>query len=156
MIEPFSEKHFDLIIEWVDSEALMMQYSGPDFDYPWSQEVLSQYLNEVHDRERFIFSHENEPRGYGEILHNGEFQPRLGRLLIGGEENRGKGYGQLLIQDLIAYLQESKPGKPIYLYVYTDNYGAIRAYEKAGFKKVQPAPIPLPEINKSAYLMSYD
>lgn len=156
MIEPFSHKHFDLIIKWVDSKDLMMQYSGPDFEYPWTHEVLSKYLKEVHDRERFIFSHENDPKGCGEILYNGEFQPRLGRLLIGGQENRGKGFGQLLIQELVAYAQKKSHGKPIYLYVYTDNRGTLIAYEKAGFKKVKPAPVLLPEINKSAYLMSYD
>ena len=155
MLVPFSKIHFDLIIDWVDSPELMMLYSGPDFEYPWTKKVLSEYLENVKDRERYIFIHKDQPIGYGEILHNGEYQPRLGRLLIGGEENRGKGFGQILIQELIDVIRAKNIDQIVYLYVYSDNHRAIHAYEKAGFEKAIKSPFALPDIKKKVWLMRY-
>lgn len=156
MLVPFSKIHFALIIDWVDSPELMMLYSGPDFEYPWTKKVLSEYLENVKDRERFIYAENDEPIGYGEILYNGEYQPRLGRLLIGGSQNRGKGHGQVLIRELIRYIRAKNTDQTVYLFVYSDNARALRAYEKAGFKKAITSPFALPDINKRVWLMKYD
>jgi ribosomal protein S18 acetylase RimI-like enzyme len=46
-----------------------------------------------------------------------------------GKQNRGKGYGQKMLQEAIAMAG----GKPIRLYVHKTNTVAIHIYQKAGF-----------------------
>ena len=50
------------------------------------------------------------------------------------ESRRGKGYNKLIIDALKAWCRERKVFE-IRLDVYDVNHSAIRAYEKAGFKK---------------------
>ena len=48
------------------------------------------------------------------------------------EPYRNQGFGSEILEDCIAKMQ-----KPIYLYVFTANQGAIRLYERYGFVKTQ-------------------
>ena len=156
MLIPFGPEHFAFIISWVDSPELMFQYSGPDYPYPWTEEVLAEYIETVHDRDRFMYAHEGQMIGYGEVLYNGEFQPRLGRLLIGTKAQRKKGHGARITRELIEYVKRTKGHQRIYLNVFTDNEAAINSYSKTGFKKTHAEPKLIPKLNKSAWLMHFD
>ncbi|MCE2495093.1 MAG: GNAT family N-acetyltransferase [Flavobacteriales bacterium] len=156
MLIPFGPEHFAFIISWVDSPELMFQYSGPDYPYPRTEERLAEYTETVHDRDRFMYRHDGQVIGYGEVLYNGEFQPRLGRLLIGPKALRKKGHGTRMIRELIDYCKRHDPGQRVYLYVFTDNKNAIRSYTTVGFVKSRPEPKHLLELQKSARLMHFD
>ena len=157
MLHPFTPDHFDYIIRWVDTPELMERYSGPDFEWPWTREVLQEYIDTVHDRDRFMYSKEGTMLGYGEVLYNGEFQPRLGRLLIGPQAHRGKGHGAQMIRELVAYAKRQNPKERVYLYVYTDNAPAIHSYEGVGFHYTHDHPLPVPNMpHKKVRLMHLD
>lgn len=44
-LEKFKEADFNRLINWVDSEESMIQFSGPIFDYPITHSQLDIYVN---------------------------------------------------------------------------------------------------------------
>lgn len=63
------------------------------------------------------------------VCRRGEF-----RILIGDNEGRGQGYGTEAAQLIVEYGFNKLNLETIYLGVNTENSGAIRSYEKAGFQ----------------------
>jgi GNAT superfamily N-acetyltransferase len=55
-------------------------------------------------------------------------------LMVTREAHRGKGINKLLIDDLKAWARKNNL-KEMRLTVYDDNFSAIKAYEKSGFKR---------------------
>lgn len=64
-----------------------------------------------------------------------------------GTEHRNKGYATKLMNELINYAKKQNLGN-IYLRVNKHNLGAIRLYDKLGFKVVR-------DVNSSEQLMAY-
>ncbi|MED1487915.1 MULTISPECIES: GNAT family N-acetyltransferase [Bacillales] len=56
-------------------------------------------------------------------------------IVIGEEENRGKGYGSDAIQTFLRVAFDTLNLHQVYLYVYENNLEAISCYEKCGFQK---------------------
>lgn len=56
-------------------------------------------------------------------------------IIIGSEEKMGKGYGTDALKTLIKYLFDNFDINKIWIEARTNNPRAIKAYEKAGFKK---------------------
>lgn len=56
-------------------------------------------------------------------------------IIIGEKENIGKGYGTDALKTLIKYIFENFAIKKIWLEGRSNNHRAIKAYQKAGFKK---------------------
>ncbi len=75
--------------------------------------------------------------GDAELEHiawrNGEAELRIS---IGEKAHWNQGYGSEAIRELLHVAYERIGLQRVYLRVKKDNYRAIRAYEKAGFKKV--------------------
>lgn len=67
-----------------------------------------------------------------ERKNNGNDRMELWSFGIIGSKNRGKGYGQRMLQEAIAMAD----GKPIRLYVHKTNVIAIHIYQKSGFRIV--------------------
>lgn len=57
-------------------------------------------------------------------------------IMIGEEENRGKGYGTDALKLLISYAFDYLNLHNLMLVVYNFNEGAIKAYKKCGFKEI--------------------
>lgn len=64
------------------------------------------------------------------ICRRGEF-----RVLIGDDRARGKGYGTEAARLLVDYAFDKVNLETLYLGVNTENTGAVRSYEKAGFQR---------------------
>lgn len=130
----FKPTDFKKLISWIDSEELLVQFAGPAFTYPLTEEQLVTYLE---DGNRIVFKvidiNTNETIGHAEIYRTPENTAKICRILIGDEAYRGKGLGKEIINQLVAYSINSLNTSSIELNVYDWNTAAIKCYEKAGF-----------------------
>jgi RimJ/RimL family protein N-acetyltransferase len=131
----FAPQYFDQLQTWVDSEDLLLQFSGDTFAFPLSFPDFERYQLAHPDRQFYMVINDvfNEPCGFGEIIPQPGNIPRLGRLLIGNPAQRGKGLGKLMVKLLVqkCTLRFSCPA--VELFVLADNRAAVNCYLSAGF-----------------------
>lgn len=136
-LEPFTNKDFSRLINWMDSERELIQFAGPLFSYPLAENQLNEYLNnEALFPKKIIDIASGEVIGHCELNYLNEF-PRLSRILIGDEKYRGKGLGKLLVDLMIDEIQKITSTNKVELRVFEWNKIAVNLYEKKGFS-IQP------------------
>lgn len=133
-LEPFTQVDFKRLISWIDNEELLIQFAGPIFTYPLTEEQLQSYLE---DENRFAFkvidTNSGHTIGHAEIYRTENNTAKICRVLIGDQSLRGKGFGEELIRELVSFSIKNLPGTTVELNVYDWNTAAIRCYEKVGF-----------------------
>lgn len=133
-LEPFRQKDYADLISWVDSAELMMQFAGPYLSFPLTEEQLDKSQE---DKNRFAFSivetASGKSIGHCEVYVT-ETSARFGRILIGVHSQRGKGLCKPIVHALITFVYNNIDRRKIELNVFDWNTGAIRCYEKAGFR----------------------
>ncbi len=146
-LKPFEKTDFERLISWVDSKELLIQFAGFVFKYPLTKEQLASYVS---DERRHAFKvvnpETNETIGHAEIYLIEPKVALLCRILIGNKEYRGKGLGQQIVRQLIAFSFEKLGVEMAELNVFDWNTSAIKCYEKAGFK-INPDKIRTAEVN---------
>lgn len=144
-LQYFERSDFKQLIEWIDSPQFLLQWSGPAFQYPLSENQLEKYMEhsneddadtliyKVLDREtRCVIGHIS----LGEIDRQNR-SARIGKVLVGDESVRGKGIGGHMMQAILRVAFEELNLHKVSLGVFDFNYSAIACYEKVGFKKVR-------------------
>ncbi len=132
-------RHFDplevnRLISWVNSPELLIQFSGPGFDYPLTKIAWEKHLSDSSIHPYFVVDvNSDEPIGYAEIVRVDENDLKLCRLLIGDPDLRGLGLGKLLVRELIYESLAIANPKRILLNVYSHNTTAIKCYQSEGF-----------------------
>ncbi|MDQ2720236.1 MAG: GNAT family N-acetyltransferase [Bacteroidota bacterium] len=130
----FDTRDFDKLISWIDSEEMLMQFSGPTFLFPLTKEQLEINLE---NKNRFAYKvvdlATNSMIGYSEIYLQDASSALLGRVIIGDAKFKRKGIGQKIMQNLleISFLQFKV--QKAELNVFDWNIIAIKCYEKVGF-----------------------
>lgn len=144
MLKPFEISDFPILQSWVTTKELLFRFSAVELSYPLTLDQWQAYRQKYPDRRQYLAALENKaPYAFGEIIPQDAQSVRLARLLIGKAQQRGKGLGGRLIQELISEAVVQFAVKRIDLFVLADNRGAIRCYEKAGFQFVEAPPIEL-------------
>jgi RimJ/RimL family protein N-acetyltransferase len=142
-LEPFSPADFHKLIEWIPDSSFALKWSGPAFTYPLTEEQLETYLKDSNtvNASKYIFKavdeSTNEVVGHislGNVDRVHE-SARIGKVLIGHPEFRGKGYGGHLISAALYFAFDELKLHRVSLGVFDFNTPAIKCYEKAGFKK---------------------
>jgi RimJ/RimL family protein N-acetyltransferase len=133
-LEPFNPSDFDLFISWINNKELLLQIAGTYFSYPLTATQLQKYLQ---DENSHAFSMVDEASGkvigHAEIIMQGNNVCKLDKILIGDTTSRGKGIGQQVINELLAFSFNHLLAEKVELYVYDWNTGAIKLYEINGF-----------------------
>jgi RimJ/RimL family protein N-acetyltransferase len=136
-LEKFDKSDYDRLIGWIDSEELMIQFSGPVFSFPLTCEQLNKYLL-VENRVvyRVLDSSTNEIVGHAELNNIDEKNrnARICRVLIGHKCNRNKGYGRAVIKELINVGFNELKLHRLDLGVFDFNQQAIKCYSDCGFE----------------------
>lgn len=131
---PYERKNYPLLISWIEDEEALMQFGGPTFTFPLTIEQLDRSMA---DKNRTAFhvvdEDTNEIIGHCETYQL-EFSIKFARILIGDKRYRGKGLCQPIMKALIDFATKNYPGQRIELNVFDWNTGAIKCYEKVGFK----------------------
>lgn len=132
-LQRFTRKDYSKLISWVDSAETLMQFAGPLFQFPLTEEQLDKSYS---DPNRFPFSVIEKSSGvcigHAEIYLT-EFSACIGRIIIGETKLRGKGFGQGIVRQLLDYCFNVLNQKNIELNVFEWNINAIKCYEKVGF-----------------------
>ena len=80
---------------------------------------------------------ESKPKAYGEIIPQDEASARLGHLIIGKSEQRGKGLGQELVRLLNEEAKVKLNIQHMDLFLLRGNLLAEKCYLKCGFSFVE-------------------
>lgn len=130
-LQPFEKSDYAVLLEWIDTPALLMQFAGTGFQFPLTAAQLDQSLLDP-DRHAYKALVEGKMIGFAEI-YIGTSCAYLGRIIIGDKTNRGKGVGLLIVQELLTIAFTQLNQELVGLNVFDWNLPAIRCYEKAGF-----------------------
>ena|SRR6476661_2864002 len=131
---PFQKSYFQLLITWVKDEDTLLKFAGIGFQFPLTEEQLEKYIEKHPDRLIYLaVDDELKPIAYGEIIPQENNSARLGHLLIGESQNRGKGLGKQLINLLIQEGQEKLKINRMDLFLLAGNELAQNCYLKCGF-----------------------
>ncbi len=137
-LDKFSESDFDRFISWIDNERFMYQFAGPVFTFPLSHQQLNKYISESNRQVyKVIESATNRVIGHGEIsrIDTINKSARLSRILVADVKDRNKGYGKLIIKELLKIGFSDIDLHRIDLGVFDFNKSAIKCYENCGFIK---------------------
>ncbi|EFV74751.1 hypothetical protein HMPREF1013_05009 [Bacillus sp. 2_A_57_CT2] len=139
-LEPFTEKDFDLLISWISTPELMVQWSGAHFKFPLNHEQLAKYISSA--------NLETSSEYICKVLANDEIvghislgrvdrvneTARIGKVFI-SPTARGKGYASEMIHQILNLAFQELRLNRISLGVFDFNLPAIKIYEQAGFQK---------------------
>ena len=141
-LEPFTPADFAQLIEWVDSERLMKEWSGSMFSFPLTEAGLSWYIegaNNFADPSVFIYKAVDAKTGLtlGHISLGGiserDRAGRITRVLVGHTTERRRGICQGMVKALLRVAFEELHLHRVSLGVYDFNHAAINCYLKCGF-----------------------
>ena len=133
-LEPFTENDFETFKAWINSEEELFQFAGPIFSYPLTDKQLKKYI-EMPDRQplKVVLKSTNETIGHCE-LNFADGNNRLCRILVGKKELRGQKIGEQMVRKMVDLLFQDPTVHEVDLNTFEWNKGAIRCYEKVGFK----------------------
>ncbi|HRG38886.1 MAG TPA: GNAT family protein [Bacteroidia bacterium] len=134
-LEPFNKSDFSRLISWIHSGEMLLQFAGGIFKHPLTHQQLHEYLkDENRIAFKVLYKQTNEIIGHAEIMKMDDHHVKICRIIIGDQNQRGKGYGQALMKELVIFAAEKLKAKSIELNVYDWNTSAIKCYERVGFK----------------------
>ena len=129
----FRREHYANLISWMDSEETLMQVAGTTLKFPLTEEQLDISLS---DKDRHSFAGINNETG--NIIGHAEIYlsnsaAKFGRIIIGDETQRGKGFGEQVVKQLLIIAFDIFNKTEAELNVFDWNKSAIKCYEKVGF-----------------------
>ncbi|MFS0777067.1 GNAT family protein [Neobacillus sp. 3P2-tot-E-2] len=139
----FERSDFKQLIDWIDSPAFLLQWGGPGFDYPLNDSKLEKYIENSNYKNaedlvyKVVDNKTGETIGHislGKIDRKNK-SARIGKVLVGDRNARGKGIGQQMIKEILKIAFDELHLHRVSLGVFDFNVSAIACYEKAGFIK---------------------
>lgn len=131
-LHPFTIEDASQLISKIKDERMLLQFAGPVYRFPLTEEQLE---TDLFNENRILFKiadQSGQTIGHAQIFLK-EKTFLLGRILIWDEDNRGKGYGKKVMQELLKYGFSHFDKETAELNVYDWNTGAIECYRKVGF-----------------------
>lgn len=132
-LQPFNIDDASALISNIKDKRSLLQFAGPMYHFPLTEDQLEGDLSDENRTLFKIVDVENQNTiGHAQIFLK-EKTFLLGRILIWDENNRGKGYGKKVMQELLKYGFENFNRELAELNVYDWNTGAVECYKKVGF-----------------------
>ena len=134
MLREFAESDFQILESWIADANLLLQFSGTDFSFPITRKQIADYHLQYPERRFYLgYTEEDQPVAFGEIIPQSSGVPRLGRLLIGDPNLRGKGLGKYFVKLLVDECKLRFGTLKVELLVSNKNVAAISCYQAVGF-----------------------
>lgn len=147
-----TEDEYKSIHKWLTDPDILQFYEGRDKKFSYD-DIESKYGKKIEIETVYpsMIKVDDEFIGYLQyyiIPKEGEwryehfeidYEPNMYAMdvLIGEKEYWGQGIGSVLLENLVTYIFEQKNASRIYIDPRVANKRAVKAYEKAGFKKVK-------------------
>ncbi|KKI92702.1 aminoglycoside adenylyltransferase [Bacillus sp. SA1-12] len=139
----FERSDFKQLINWIDSPQFLLQWGGPAFEYPLTADQLEKYIENANNDYSDTLVYKVMDSETGDVIGHislGKIDrknksARVGKVLVGDKNVRGKGIGQLMIKEILKIAFEKHKLHRVGLGVFDFNVSAIACYEKAGFIK---------------------
>lgn len=140
-IRHFEKRDFQNLINCMNSPDYLLQWAGPVFQYPLTEEQLNTHLDKTKGQCPSImaFTATNEMNhaiGHFELskIDYRNLNASISRVLIYPQQ-QGKGFGEHLVKEVLEIAFKKLNLHRVDLRVFDFNKPAIRCYEKVGFKK---------------------
>lgn len=137
-LEPLKRSDFKQLINWIDSEGFLIQWSGNAFTYPLHEQQLEKYI-ESENTLAFKVIDEETKEVIGHIslgqIDNINKSARIGKVLVGDTRMRGRSIGKNMMKAVLHIAFDELKLHRVTLGVYDFNTSAISCYEKIGFVK---------------------
>ena len=139
----FERTDFKQLINWIDSPAFLLQWSGPAFKYPLTEHQLEKYIENANNDQAETFVYKVIDQDSGKVIGHISLgridrenkSARIGKVLVGDQNVRGKGFGQQMMKDVLRMAFDELGLHRVTLGVFDFNKSAVACYEKIGFKK---------------------
>ncbi len=135
---PFKRSDFKQLINWINSEEFLIQWSGNAFTYPLNEQQLEKYT-ECANTLAFKIIDEETKAVIGHIslgqIDNINKSARIGKVLVGNTNMRGRSIGKHMMKAVLRIAFDELKLHRVTLGVYDFNKSAISCYEKIGFVK---------------------
>lgn len=142
-LKQFTRNDFKQLINWIDSEEFLIQWSGNAFTYPLNEQQLESYIESANYENANtlafkVLDAENK-KVIGHIslgqIDNINKSARIGKVLVGNTKMRGRSIGKHMMKAVLHIAFEELKLHRVTLGVYDFNKSAISCYEKIGFVK---------------------
>ena len=141
-LEFFTKDDFEQLMQWIDTESLLISWSGSLFSFPLTQSSMEWYLGDTNDLNtsgalvyKAVETETGETIGHislGGISRKNK-SARISRVLIGDAANKGKGYCKQMITEVLKIGFDEMQLHRISLGVFDYNTAALKCYQAAGF-----------------------
>ena len=140
-LKEFQTEDYQKLISWVESPEFLLQWAGSIFQYPLTVEQLDNYRSnmlKVKPTRKIYSVFESESNNHVGHIELGTIDlinnsARMGRVLIGDKNTKGKGYGKEIVKAVLKVGFEELKLHRIDLGVFDFNKAAIKCYESVGF-----------------------
>ncbi|SET54858.1 Protein N-acetyltransferase, RimJ/RimL family [Salinibacillus kushneri] len=137
-LQPFERSDFQQLIAWIESSAFMLQWGGPNIDYPLDEKQLEEYIKNA-DTMAYKVVEQESGKAVGHIalkqINNKTRSARISKVLVGDKGMRGQGIGQQMIKEVLKIAFDNLRLHRVSLGVFDFNESAIACYERCGFVK---------------------
>jgi RimJ/RimL family protein N-acetyltransferase len=136
-LEKFTQKNIPELLSQLEDQDIrfLYQFGGINYKFPLDSDQIIQTMDSKSDLLFNVQDNIGKSIGHCQIIRLDQENRKasIGRLLI-YKEYRSKGYGKLMIQELLSFAK-SIGLQYITLRVFDFNISAIKCYENIGFKK---------------------
>ncbi|OJE02740.1 aminoglycoside adenylyltransferase [Bacillus cereus] len=137
-LESFKKSDFKRLINWINSEEFLIQWSGNAFTFPLDEQQLEKYIESANTLAFKVVDEETS----NVIVHislgkidNINKSARIGKVLVGNTKMRGRSIGKHMMKAVLHIAFDELKLHRVTLGVYDFNTSAISCYEKIGFVK---------------------
>jgi len=142
-LDLFKRSDFQQLINWIDSENFLIQWSGNAFTYPLDEQQLYSYIERANYENAntlaFKVVEEETKKVIGHIslgqIDYVNKSARIGKVLVGDSNMRGNSIGKQMMKAILHIAFNELKLHRVTLGVFDFNSSAITCYEKIGFVK---------------------
>ncbi|PEA11813.1 GNAT family N-acetyltransferase [Bacillus thuringiensis] len=137
-LKTFKKSDFKQLINWINSEEFLIQWSGNAFTFPLDEQQLEKYIESANTLAFKVVDEEtSDVIGHISLgqIDNINKSARIGKVLVGNTKMRGRSIGKHMMKAVLHIAFDELKLHRVTLGVYDFNISAISCYEKIGFLK---------------------